>query len=251
MPAGNNSNAAAPNGSRRDQIAMIVLISGIGGLVILAATIICLDKASAKEVFNALLPMFGTWVGTLLAFYFSKDNFEAATQSVTSMAGKISVASERLQQIPAKDKMRLLKDIGFYPMKKGEEDKCVLSQLLDQTKYDRIPMMDGNRMVYLVYRATINQYLSNVALKKVVIAGKEVSMVSLADAIQDPRLRNTFEKSFGFVSETATLADAQREMERVSKDVPCNDVFVTPSGKPDEAISGWITDNTIVENLKV
>jgi len=96
MPVDDNTNAAAPNGSRRDQIAMIVLVSAIGGLVVLAATIICLDKASAKEVFNSLLPMFGTWVGTLLAFYFSKDNFEAATRSVTNMAGKISETSAKL-----------------------------------------------------------------------------------------------------------------------------------------------------------
>ena len=61
-------------------------------------------------------------------------------------------------------------------------------------------------------------------------------------------IRDRFESSFGFVPSTATLADAKREMERIEK---CADVFVTQSGKKDEPVLGWITDNTIIENSRV
>jgi hypothetical protein len=98
----------------RGTIALIVLISSIGGLLGVAIVIIHKDSTNTTNIFNALLPVFSTWVGTLLAFYFSKDNFEAATKSVTNLANKISGTNERLQQITVKDKMRLRKDMEVY-----------------------------------------------------------------------------------------------------------------------------------------
>jgi hypothetical protein len=81
MPVDNNSNSAATNGSRRDQIAMIVLISTIGGLVIFAAPLDCLDKANAQGVFNALLPIFGPWVGMAADLPFEKTDLAPSGNS--------------------------------------------------------------------------------------------------------------------------------------------------------------------------
>src|ERR1043166_7992064 len=86
----------------RQWIALTVLIGAFVGLLGLATLIIILcwkgkECTQAKDLFTALLPVFATWVGTLLAFYFSKDNFESATKSVTEMANKISGADEKLK----------------------------------------------------------------------------------------------------------------------------------------------------------
>jgi hypothetical protein len=254
MPADNPAkpDPAPANTAERENIAKIVLWTAIGGLIALSAVSVWHDPGSATNIFNSLLPVFGTWVGTLLAFYFTKDNFEAATKSVTTMAGKFSGISDVLKQIPAKDKMRQLKDMEIYPFKAGGEGDCVLSTLLGQVKSDRVLMFTDGRIGYLAYKATIHQFLTKLALNQVAAGGKNVQNVTLADAFAaDPSLKKIFQKSFGFVAETATLADAQREMERVSKDYACNDIFVTPTGKPDEVVTGWITDNTIAENLKV
>ena len=67
----------------------------------------------------------------------------------------------------------------------------------------------------------------------------------------DSKLKDIFQKSFGHISEDATLADAKRAMETVAKTTPCNDVFVTKTGQMNEPIIGWVTDNTIAENMKV
>jgi hypothetical protein len=246
----------------RETIAMIVLLSSIGGLLLLALAVILLPflannkdpavSTAAREAFNSLLPVFGTWVGTLLAFYFAKDNFEAATRSVTNMAGKLGAADQKLQQIQVKDKMRMLKDIDFQTVKRGDESGCVLNRLLEDAKYDRILMLDEqNRVVYLVYKATITQFISQLALGKVKDIGKGPKDVTLQDMFNaNPTLKTIAVKSFGFVPQTGSLADAQREMERTSKESACNDIFVTATGRPDEALLGWVTDNTISENLK-
>ncbi len=249
----------------RHWVTMIVLIGSFAGLIGLATLIIIgswSQKPSddAKNLFNALLPVFGTWVGTLLAFYFSKDNFEAATKSISEMATKISGADERLKQIPVRDKMRTLKDITSWPMKKGDEDKSRISDILAKfARLDRIPMLDDKGVVvYLVYKNVLYQFLSELALhpekmpKKPDQTPKQVADLTFKDILDfDSNLKNSFEKSFDFVREGATLADAKQKMEATSKTTPCNDIFVTHTGQPTEPVVGWITDNKIGENLKV
>lgn len=254
----------------RHWVARIVLISSIGGLFILAILIICYsynatgadDKKNVVplQVFNTLLPVFGTWVGTLLAFYFSRENFEAAAKSVSDMANKITGGDERLKQIPARDKMRPVKEIISVTIVPGKEQDCKLTDLLSKfAKLDRIPMLDDKGcVVYLVYKNLINQFLGEIALgSKVVAAGTSAKDLTFKDllgsgmTVKDQPIKDVFQKSFGLIAENATLADAKRLMETVAKTTPCNDVFVTHTGQSSEQIIGWITDNTIEENLKV
>ena len=42
-------------------------------------------KDTTQLLLSSLLPLFGTWVGTLLAFYFSRENFKAAAESGTAL----------------------------------------------------------------------------------------------------------------------------------------------------------------------
>src|SRR5437764_473671 len=102
----------------------VLTVSGLAILLLTTVTVVgALFKGDAKDftdstryVFNALLPLLGTWVGTVLAYYFSKSNFESASQSVERMVsltldqklGKLSVEKEMiplsqitLLQIPA------------------------------------------------------------------------------------------------------------------------------------------------------
>jgi hypothetical protein len=52
-------------------------------------------RQSSRLVFNALLPLLATWVGMVLAYYFSRKNFETASQSVERM---VSLTVERDQR---------------------------------------------------------------------------------------------------------------------------------------------------------
>jgi hypothetical protein len=36
--------------------------------------------AAAKDILATLLPVIGTWIGTVLAFFYSKENFESAAR---------------------------------------------------------------------------------------------------------------------------------------------------------------------------
>jgi len=243
----------------RHLIAMVVLVGSFLGLIGLSVVIIKGsaekgDYAMTKDVFNALLPVFGTWVGTLLAFYFSRENFKAAADSVTQIAKEVARVDERLRAIAVREKMRRLKDMTTWVIKRDEEDKCKLSDVLAKcANVDRIPMLDDkNCIVYLVYKNPLYQFLSQIALDPTKLGTKKAADLTLKDVMDsDAKLKQLFQGSFGLVAENATLADAKRAMETIAKTVPCNDVFVTQTGQANEPIIGWITNNTIAENSKV
>ena len=52
---------------------------------------------AAKYVFASVLPVVAAWVGTVMAFYFGKENFKAATDSVSQIARQLT-SQEKLGQ---------------------------------------------------------------------------------------------------------------------------------------------------------
>src|SRR5215470_1127822 len=77
--------------SRRWLTFVVVLIS-VSGIVALGIAGIIVKTVGANDPFEkikyvsaTILPLLASWVGTILAFYFSKENLVAATQSVTDL----------------------------------------------------------------------------------------------------------------------------------------------------------------------
>jgi hypothetical protein len=80
---------AAPDPSEvskpfKDRFAWTVFLCSFLGCVGIGALLI--NKSNNPDqidkVFSALVPLFGTWAGTILAFYFARENFDSANQSV-------------------------------------------------------------------------------------------------------------------------------------------------------------------------
>lgn len=88
----------------RDYIAIAITAVSIVGVLVLAAVCIWFNHDKAQEILTTVLPVIGTWVGTVLAFYFSKENLESATRSITAIVGQLT-PSDKLKQILAKDKV--------------------------------------------------------------------------------------------------------------------------------------------------
>jgi hypothetical protein len=251
-PANQESNLEAQS---RRWLTFVVISICITGVVAIGITALLLNGDAPPEklkyVVATILPLLATWVGTILAFYFSRENFMAATQSVTELARTVT-AAEKLKSIPVRDKMRPITAITHETVEPNDEVKVKLGDLL--TKYssiERIIILDGKIIVrFLIYRAMIERYLSRIAMGEIAlptgVATKDLTLKNLFDS--DPQLSQLFQKSFGFVSADATLADVKLVMEKIDK---CGDVFVTQSGKSSEPLLGWVTDNTIIENLKL
>lgn len=261
MPEAQNSDqeSSLEGTSRRFLTFFVVSISVLGVLALGVVSIIIPSGTTAnvdrfdriKFVMATILPVLASWVGTIMAFYFSKENFLAATQSVTELTKSITGA-EKLKSISVADTMRSRDKITFEQIPPGQESATKLGDL--ETKYsslERILIMDQNFVMrYLIYKSMIDRYLSGVATGAVTLPqGTKSTELTLKDLLSwDPQTKTMFEKSFGFVGSNATLADAKLVMDNIEK---CGDVFVTQTGKANEPVLGWVTDNAIAENSKV
>jgi len=48
------------------------------------------EKQISMQVLTTVLPLIGTWVGTVMAYYFSRENFEAASRSAAELARQLT-----------------------------------------------------------------------------------------------------------------------------------------------------------------
>jgi hypothetical protein len=236
-------------GDYREKLSLLVILFSVVGVFLLAFLVIFVSwnktwsKDTTQMVFTAILPLFGAWVGTILAFYFGKENFEAATRSVTDIARSVGFM-EKLKAIPAKDKMipKAQMLCGTLP---ADQIKLlgIVDTLIKEKKGDRYPILnDTGHPVYMVHRSAIDGYLVNKARQDSPPKLATLTLQHLLD--DDADLKKLFETSFATVKENATLAEAKSAMDRAAK---CQDVFVTKGGTKQEPVLGWITNAIIQE----
>jgi hypothetical protein len=117
-----------------------------------------------------------------------------------------------------------------------------LKKLSLQNEKERRPILDDKgAIIYMIHRSYIDRYMTQKALESPQPKLQELTLKDLLEG--DSKLKDVFERSFGFVKESATLADAKTVMESLPK---CQDVFVTKNGSKDDPVIGWIT-NTIIQ----
>lgn len=228
------------------EIAKWVLgISGAAILLIALATLAGAFRAGDEQfaqtsqlVFNSLLPLLGTWVGTVLAYYFSRKNFESASHSVERMV--TLTAEQKLGQLSVEKEMLRLPEISLYQIPPGKSAEDVpVTDLLARLggKITRIPIVDENGVVlYILHQSGLYRFLALQAL-----AGKtpeEINQLTLQDLVDDAELKN-WVTNIAFVSEKATVADAKTRMEQQTG---CQDLIVTSSGRKTEPMLGWMTN---------
>src|SRR4051812_11681067 len=109
-------NTSALSNSTQEKVAKTVstivltgtCILGVLGMSIAIVAIINGNFDNAKDIlqilFATILPLFGTWIGTILAFYFSKENLAAANRTVEHLVNSIT-SDKKLESIKAKDVM--------------------------------------------------------------------------------------------------------------------------------------------------
>lgn len=242
---------------------IIIILSGavLIALIIMAWTKLCSPQFSnAKDLFGIVLPIIGTWMGTVLAYYFSKENFKAASDSNVALMKQITGSDDKLKATNVSDDgvMRLLKDISYNKDIASKDDKDILVQkdligFIDENKKgDRLPILnDKNILRYIIHESTLNEFVRKFSTGNYdLLKATKLEEISLDQMINntDGDLKNKIIKSAAFVSKSATLFEANQKM---INNPLCQDVFVTDSGNENETVIGWITNNRIAELAKV
>jgi hypothetical protein len=243
---GNSSNS---RGDPRFLLAVVILAASILGVVILAGVVLGRDSTlnTAQYVFGAILPLLGTWVGTVLAYYFARENFESASRSVRDMAKQLT-PMEKLRATTIREVMLDIGKTVTFTLDKPEKDVRLKPDLIDgklePPKKARLPILDTQgRIKYMAHRSLFDKFLVQQAAK-----GKKVDDITLQDMLADAEYKDVLTGSFRTLPGTSNLVEAKTLMDKITI---CSDVFATEDGTPNTAVVGWVTNVIIEEQSRV
>ncbi len=222
----------------RWQLARIITLLSIIGITIVAGLVVIYaeNKATASQtVLTAVLPLLAAWVSTVLAYYYSSESIEAATQSVKELMS----VEEKLETILVADRMIKSHELVCFSYSDDLKVQDMLDKLKAAGKGYRFPFLGkGNQPALMLHKSAVDD-----ALVERTLQGDSIAGMTLKDLFEkNSDLKKLAETSFGVIVEDATLADAKAEMDRVEG---AQDVFVTTRGSKDDAVVGLITNRII------
>jgi hypothetical protein len=237
-------------GAFQNRLAWVVfLVSTIGILSVAWFYARTGAQNSAREVFSTIVPLFGTWVGTILAFYFSRENFREANDAVNRAFAQLT-PDQKLQQTSVRQVMKTRGATKVYDVPEGRSETNIrIAELLDLTGkgYSRVPIFaPGDVVRYIVHESLLNKFVAETAKTN---PGFDLAALTLSDFLAHPAGDQTLKdwvSKKAFVKVDATLADARGAMLAIKG---CQDVFVTQSAKPEEPVLGWLTNTDITRDL--
>lgn len=190
-----------------------------------------------------------TWVGAVIAFYFSNESFRQAAEASGAL-GKDASADEPItsatRMIPV-DKITgiVLKGPRKHPAFSSEElRKAPDASDAYPGKAEEVGMKD---IVWMLSNATVSRVvIFDPQMNPVMIVRKKLIPEDLeGDANVEQYLAKGQNRAdaanFQMVPETATVGEA-REVVRMFKTA---DLFVTRTGQKGEPIKGWVPDDRL------
>ena len=219
-------------------------------------------NAALQSLYSTFLPLIGTWMGAVIAFYFGKENFDAANKNVQAMVQKIVTSEDKLKSIKVSDPnvMITIDNISDNKGLRVKADNAILveTDLLGffetNANIERLPIMDSTNVVrYLLHKSLVTDFALSFSRGKITnpnLSGKDFKLITLDDLINntDDKYKLSVTKSIEFVSKDATLLEAQN---KINNSKYCQDVFVTDDGTAAKPILGWITNNKVIELSRV
>lgn len=203
-----------------------------------------------KDILTIILPLVGTWVGTVLAFYFSRENFVAAAKQTADLVRQLT-PEQRLQSIAVTEVMLDMSAATTLKLTlPTPEDAAkikvkadVVEALLEKSKRNRLPIIDSSgKVIYIIHRNYIDQFL----LKQSEAGGTQVADATLQDLLDSEGLKTIFQ-AFATVGKDARLIAVKQIMDGNPN---CSDAFVTEDGTSASKAVGWIT-NVIVQEKSI
>ncbi|HTD41959.1 MAG TPA: hypothetical protein VK671_15125 [Mucilaginibacter sp.] len=209
-----------------------------------------------KTLFNILLPVVGTWMGTMLAFYFSKDNFEAANEQAKTLVNQMN-PDQGNQQLSVADIMvkpnesALLMRDSMDAFKKTSLSELI--QTMEESHSDRLPILEKEtlKFLFLIYRTTIERFQAAIATSSVKVNKETVSPTDISTLTMQAMFDSDFDLFNKIKDQKACFLPINATMDKVKQAMQdntiCQDVFITQTGSSDEKVEGWITNLMVIE----
>ncbi|PLX07657.1 MAG: hypothetical protein C0596_09485 [Marinilabiliales bacterium] len=231
----------------RNVIAVTTIFLGVVGTLLLAIWLLIVDGEAKTFIGQSLLPLWGTWVGTVLAFYFGKENFEAASKSYQDVIKSMTL-EQKIAGIKVEDEMIRLEDIKYIEFSDETLKHKIIDILQDRdfTNYQRIVFITNEKLLkYVIHKSTLALFLTE-------SLNNSPENLVLSDLLNykspESKIPKIIEKSFAFIPLSSNMLAAKILMDAIPE---CQDIFITENGKSSEPVLGFITNNQIVEKCKI
>jgi hypothetical protein len=241
-----------------------VAVTVLGALILIGAIVAqfhgdndAVSRAS-QLLLSSLLPLFGTWVGTVLAFFYSKENFEAANKGTLDL---VRIVSRRLSSTPVADKMMPRSSIiseAIAPGKSIGDLKIATIEARFGTigangrRISRLLIMDSSDLcLAILHRSVYTEMLIGGLREAQPINPATDTLAPLLSKPYGERAGTTYDefirRTIAFIGQDKTVADAKAAMEQVPD---CQDVIVTATGNTKEPVVGWLSNVDISRMLQ-
>ena len=211
------------NSGYRAWIGMTLVGFVLAAILVIAVAVIVAGALQGKlleasnSLLSTLLPMFGTWVGTVLAFYFTKENFESANRATQDL---VRTAMQRLQATGVTEKMiprgsivaLQVADMEALKAKTLKDLETAFAQTVRGGRINRLPVFAGNGACIAVVHRSLWQEMLVLGYRAATPAPPDTTFGTLLALTPDGETRS-FETlvtdSIAWVGAERSLADAK------------------------------------------
>lgn len=205
---------------------------------------------TAQLLLSALLPLFGTWVGTVLAFYYSKENFQTASQGALDL---VRLVAQRLSATRAADKMMPFNQIITERVPAGKTLGDIAIAAVETRlntiganglRISRLIIVDSaDSCVAILHRSVYSEMLTLGLRDNPPVDPVKDPLGKLLSKPYPGRAGSTYEDfirhTIAFIARDKTVADAKAAMESVPN---CQDAIMTQTGNRSEPVLGWLSN---------
>jgi hypothetical protein len=230
-----------PDIATRNRIAPVVIGIGTAGIVTLGLAVMVAvtfldhdwDGKNVLSVFSTVVPVFSTWVGGGIAFYFTNESYRTAAEASGPLrASGSQPITDGNRMIPYEKITKLVLGTTVDGEVLEDPNKIKLATVEKLMKGDtisRVVTFDEKKRPLLVIRRKLydaaDPLVPTIAEYKALNDGKNG-----ADAI-----------NFKMLPATATVEDGRRTLTLYQ----VADIFISDRGGADEPVQGWATDGTL------
>ncbi len=219
----------------RDKIATtmitwsLIAIVSLGGITLILR-IYYPDNNAIDNVLNTLIPLFATWIGTILAYYFGKENFIAASKQYEKIINSLTpdlLDDVFVEQIMIEKATMIYKNIEDVKDKNIQE----IVDFLNEVNKSRLPILDKNLPKYIIHKSTF---------------------LSALNKHTDPNIPLTFTQ---FISQNSAVAISfltvkpkeklETVIESMKGKAQIQDIFIVEN----DDTKGWLPDSLIKRYL--
>lgn len=218
----------------RHRIAPMIIMVGAVGIAIMAIVAMVLVYYSEEDsqtstltmsIFTAVLPVFATWVSTVIASYFSSETYRQAADAVRQGSG------EPVEDLPITTRMVPVEKVTSLTL--GKDDVPAEAAAVPM---ERVRKLFSNTITRVV--------IFDAKGSPVYILRGKLDMPPDAATVGDyvaKDERRTDATNFRFLPKQATVGDGRRTLKLYST----VDIFITDHGSPTEPVRGWVADDRL------